>query len=69
MINFFRDKWRSWMRNARTPVVIVGYTPLTDDLIRMLLSENEKNSFDRWHPYGTRWRKKRGKSCSIPLVM
>ena len=42
-------------------VVIVGYTPLTDDLIRMLLSESEKNSFDKWYPYGLRQRKKKGK--------
>lgn len=32
-------------------VVIVGYTALTDDLIRMLLSGREKNSFDLWCPY------------------
>ncbi len=39
-------------------VIIVGYTPLTDDLIRMLLSESEKNAFDLWHPYRLKHKRK-----------
>ena len=39
-------------------VVIVGYTALTDDLIRMLLSDGERNSFDSWYPYGLKRKTK-----------
>lgn len=42
-------------------VVIVGYTALTDDLIRMLLSESEKNSFGKWYPYWSPRKKKEKK--------
>lgn len=39
-------------------VIIVGYTPLTDDLIRMLLSDGEKNAFDSWYPYRLKHKRK-----------
>ena len=35
----------------RDHIVIVGYTSLTDDLVRMLLSDRARNSFDAWYPY------------------
>ena len=41
--------------------VIVGFTALTDDLIRTLLSESEKNSFENWCPYRPLRRKRKGK--------
>ena len=39
-------------------VVIVGYTALTDDLIRLLLSDDGRDPFEKWFPYRLHLKRK-----------